>query len=496
MKSDVLLLGLDLGTTNVKAVVTTGEGRVLAQGSAPVQLFHVGHGAVEQDLEEIASAALAAIRAAADGVDASRIRAIGVSSQGGAMQILDGQGRPSGRVVSWLDRRGSPYDDAITAELGRTWLVDHIARRQSGQAIGQLLRLRREAPALLDRPNRIGFVGDAIVARLCGRAAHDATSHGLTLLYNPARGESEPELLKRLGIDESQLPDLLSPRDTAAVLLEEVARQTGLEPGIPVSPAIHDQYAAALGCGANRPRDVMLGTGTAWVLLAVTDRLPQPVIDEAFICTHVVEGLFGQILSLVNGGSALDWARRLLGMHDAAADDLDRVIASVAPGSEGLRCVPLLASGGGAGVTPETRGALTGLQLAHGPAHVLRAVVEGLACELTRYLEFLAEAEIAVDRLILCGKAATSQTTPQILADVTGLPVACSSQADTSALGAAIIARGLLEPAVPLDTLAQSMVSPSRQVLPGPDADVYRPIRAAYLAALADAKSYSAANLP
>ena len=96
MKSDRLLVGLDLGTTNVKAVVADPGGRVLAESSALVQLRHVGEGGVEQDIEEIFQAALAVLRAAAGGVDASRIAALGVSSQGGAMQILDAEGRSAG----------------------------------------------------------------------------------------------------------------------------------------------------------------------------------------------------------------------------------------------------------------------------------------------------------------------------------------------------------------------------------------------------------------
>ena len=91
---------------------------------------------------------------------------------------------------------------------------------------------------------------------------------------------------------------------------------TGLRAGIPVSAAIHDQYASALGTGAVRAGTVMVGTGTAWVLLAVNDRLAAPVIDEAFVCHHVVDGLCGQILSLVNGGSAFTWALHLLGLGE------------------------------------------------------------------------------------------------------------------------------------------------------------------------------------
>jgi sugar (pentulose or hexulose) kinase len=484
MRSDRLLLGLDVGTTNVKAVVATSDGRVLAEAASPVQLYHVAAGGVEQDIEELFRATLTVVRRAAGQVDPLWISAVGVSSQGGALQIIGEQGQPIGRVISWLDRRGAPFDEALTAELGREWFVRRIGHGRSGLAIGQLLRLRHECPALLCPPQRIGFVGDTIVGRLCGYSAHDGTSCGLTLLYNPSRRVTDPELLERLGLPESSLPSLLSPRQAAGGLRPDIARETGLPEGIPVSVAVHDQYAAALATGSVHAGDVMFGAGTAWVLLAVSEQLTAPVIDDAFTCTHVVEGLHGQILSLVNGGSAFAWALQLLRLEHERPEEIDRLMEEVPAGSDGLCFWPLLAPLGAAGLPPGTRGRLLGIELSHRPAHVLRAVVEGLACELARYLRFLLDAGMRVDRLIMCGQAGASRVTPQIMADVTNLPVACTVHSHASALGAAVIARGLLEPDRPLDQLAEAMALPTRQVLPGSAAVVYAKLRQQYMVSL------------
>ncbi len=483
MKSDRLLLGLDLGTTNVKAVVTDFGGRVLSAGSALVPLRHVEAGGVEQDIEEIFQAALEVLRQAAGGVEAARIAALGVSSQGGALQILDAQGRSAKPVISWLDCRGATYDDALTAELGGPWFAQRVGHGRSGVAVGQLLRLRHDAAGLLDPPHRIGFVGDTIVGRLCGHAAHDGTSCGIAVLYNPWRRGYDMDVLQRLGMPATQLPDLLSPRTSAGRLRPEIAQAAGLPAAIPVSAAVHDQYAAALGTGAVRPGDVLFGAGTAWVLLAVSDQPAPPVLADAFACTHVVEGLYGQLLSLFNGGSAFAWTRGLLGLDKAAPEELDRLMASVPAGSDGLCFWPLLVSGV-AGLEPGAKGRLLGLQLCHRAEHVLRAVVEGLAYELARHLRFLLGAGIRLDRLIMSGKASAGTVTPQILADVSGLPIACTVHSEASALGAAIIARGLIEPGVPLDQLAESMTLPARLVAPGKDAAVYQAGLQQYLESL------------
>jgi xylulokinase len=468
-----MLLGLDLGTTNVKALVTDRSGRQLAKAACPVRLFRLSDGGVEQDIEEIWQATLKAMFQAAGAVDASQIRSIGVSSQGGAMQVLDPQWRPLGRVISWLDQRGLPFDDTITAELGRDWFLQRIVHGGSWLSIGQVLRLRAQQPGLVDPPNRIGFVGDTIVSRLCGSAVHDGTSAGLTLFYNPKLRTYDPDLLQRLGLRPDQLPALLPPQTPAGGLLPEVARATGLRPGVPVSAAAHDQYASALATGAVKAGTIMVGTGTAWVLLAVSDRLPRPMSDHTFVCHHVVEALWGQILSMVNGGSAVSWALEIMGIAAKDGDGIDAVLQSCPPGSEGVTFWPFMTPFGAAGLAAGTRGHFAGLQLSHRGSHFIRAVVEGLAYELNRHLDLMRDAGQQVAQLVMGGGAAASRVTPQLVADVTGLPLRTFARSEASLLGAAILARGLLEPGTSLSELSGAMLPDARQVEPGDHAQFY-----------------------
>ena len=480
-----MLLGLDLGTTNVKALVTDFAGRPLSEGSCAVRLFQKGSSGVEQDIEEIWSATRTAVREAVRSVDASGIKAVGVSSQGGALQMLDARGQPSGRVISWLDQRGTFSGQTLTAELGQEWFAQRIGHCGAGFAAGQLLRLRKERPGLLAAPNRIGFVGDVIVSRLCGRPAQDGTSCSLALLYNPSRRDYDPDLLAHLGVSSAQLPALLSAREPAGGLLPSVAQDSGLRPGIPVSAAIHDQYTAALGTGTVRAGTVMVGLGTAWVLLAVSGDQAAPATPDAFACHHVVEGLWGQILSLMNGGSALGWALALTGRAEASGEDIDRLLESVPPGSDGLLCWPLLSALTVPGLAPNTKGRISGLQLSHGPGHVVRAVIEGLAFELKRHIGLLRAVGVPIERLVLSGGSAASRVTPQMLAAVTELPLACARSRASSSLGAAIIARGLCEPASPLAKLAEEMVPAASHVEPAAEAvSIYRTQFEAYLGSL------------
>jgi xylulokinase len=452
--------------------VVARSGQVLAEGSIPIKLFHVGDGGVEQDIEEIWAATIAAIRKALWGISAKQIRALGVSSQGGALQILSERGKPIGRVISWLDQRGKPYAEKLTAKFGRDWFATRVGHRGAGLAIGQLLRLRADPKQRLTHQHPIGLVGDLIVGRLCGRAAHDGTSAALTLLYNPALRTYDRELLRQIGIEQQQLPDLLSPRTASGALTSATAKRTGLPVGIPVSPAIHDQYAAALGTGATNPGTTMLGAGTSWVVLAISKNRTKPATQNAIVCHHLEQGE-GQIVSLVNGGSALTWALELMGMADLSHGEIERLLQSAPAGCGGVSFWPFMARPGAEGVAPTVKGRLSGLQLSHQPAHIARAIVEGLAFELKRHLLLLQRAGVPVDRLVMGGATAESPGTTQIIADVTNLPLSCFGAGAGSVLGAAIIARGLVEPQKSLLQLSREMLPIARTVKPGAHATFY-----------------------
>lgn len=479
-----MLLGIDLGTTNIKAVLVQRSGVILARATAPVAIQHLAEGAVEQDIEEIWAATRAAIKQVGAAEDLSRAQAVGVSSQGGALQLLDGAERPLGRVISWLDGRGRRYDRALVQAKGAPWFTQRIGHGASGIALGQLERLRTQSPELLRPPNQIGFVGDVIVSRLCGRRAHDASSLSIAALLNPRLRAADPEVLEMVGLDERQLPDLLPPWEPAGRLLPEVAEDTGLPKGIPVSAAAHDQYASSLGVGATHSGDTMVGAGTAWVLLAAEDVLRDPVVGGAFVCPHLVAGLYGQMLSLANGGSSFSWVREVVGLREADECEIDRMLAAAPTGCEGLRFWPFLVSGTASGLDAEISGRLLGLRLSHTRDHLLRAVVEGLAFELARHLALLTAVQVPVRRLVLCGGAARSEVTPRIIADVTGLPVARSAEPDTSALGAAMIARSLAEGSDDLARLSDEMAPQAKVFEPGADRARYRPLLDGYLSAL------------
>jgi len=475
-------LGLDLGTTNIKALAVNPQGKIVARGAQEVPLIHTPDGGVEQDIEQIWQATLKAIKSAAEKTDLADIKAVGVSSQGAAIQIRTTEGKCVGPVISWMDARGRPFDEKFQKRIGEKWLTQRMGHGVSAMSIGQSIRLREQDPELLAPPNILGYVGDAIVQRLTGNDAHDKSSLSIAGLYNPSLGQPDPELLKKLDLTAEQLPKLIPAGQAAGSLKPQIAKETRLPADIPVGPAIHDQYAAAVGCGAIDTGDLMFGAGTAWALLAVTDHLSNPVGPAAWVCDHIVPGRWGQLLSLVVGGSALKWALDMTGSQNMSPEKIDETIDSIPPGADGLRLWPFMDAIGGQ--NRPKGGRIYDIKLAHTKEHLLRATLEGLCFELTRQIGWLEKAGCPIKRLIMCGGASQSRVTPQIVADVTHRPVTCPQETEISAFGAAIIARAMIEKNTTIEKLFESMAGNKREIKPGKNAGDYAPMVKEYIQAV------------
>lgn len=422
----MLYLGIDIGTTNIKVLLIDTSGGVVSRGTAAVETHRANGGLAEQCISQIYSAMCDAVRCAV-GDDSEKIGAIGISSQGGSLQLFDDNRQPIGKVISWMDEQGRSWDDKLTAQLGRDFFLQHIGYHKSGICIGQLKRLAESGE--LAKAAGIGFVGDSIVERLCGVPAHDATSFAITFLYNPWKNSADDEILSLVGATGKALPRLMPANARAGFLTVEAAADINVRPGIAVCPAVHDQYAASIGAGAVEPGDVCIGTGTAWVLTATTDKILPPAVEGGYVCPHPAGG-GGQLISLGTGGSAIAVVLEAIGEPNASPQRVDELIASAPAGCDGLRCVGLSNS--------SIR--FEGESPRHTPGHRVRAVVEALTDKLRKYLEEFLRRDMKIKRFIMCGQAATSEPVSAIVADITGLAVVRLAEPDVSAYGAALTA--------------------------------------------------------
>ncbi len=440
-----LLLGLDVGTTATKAVLFDLWGNAVAASTEAYGLITPREGWVEQDPEALWGAVVVTVRnVVAQMAPADRVVALSLASQGGTTIPVDGKGRPTHRAISWMDARGTQEAEYVGSHLGAETI-----RTTTGWPLGPTLPLQHIAwlrahdPKVFQRTDRFLFVNDFIIQRLTGERVMNPSDATMTQLCAIADASWDSRLLDAVGIGRDQLSPIRSSGEPVGHLLPDASRELGLPADVLVANGAHDQYCAAVGTGVTRPGKVLLSCGTAWVLLAVPENLQRGLESGLAMSCHAVPDRWGGIRSLGAIGASLEWlvAQIWRRGEDVGRDglyaSLNARAAAVPPGAQGLFFLPL--AGGHVG-THSGGGGFVHLTLSHTRDEMARAVMEGTAFELRWAIDEIRGAGVAIDGLTMVAGAAESPIWPQIVADVTTLPVVLPAERQAAARGAAILA--------------------------------------------------------
>jgi xylulokinase len=442
------VLGLDLGTSAAKAVLVDAAGQVRAGASATYPILEPQPGWAEQDPAawwDATCRAVRALRAEPDGaILLSSLRGIGLSGQMHGTVVLDRAGQPLRPAIIWADARSAAEAAALTAEFGRDGLAVRLGGPIApGFMAATLAWLRDHEPRTWSAMASCVLPKDALRLRLTGGAplteASDASS---TLLLDLQRRDWSGEALARLGLRRGVLPPVREAPDVVGVLSDEAAGALGLPAGVPVIAGGSDQGMAAVGAGVVDPGDLLVSVSTGGQLVAPLDRpLVDPLLRALTLC-HVVPGRAFCLAATLSAGLALRWLREnVLGAPpDAAFEALLAGAAALDAGADGLLFLPYLLGERSPHLDPQARGVFCGLALRHGQAHLLRAVLEGVAYSLRDVLDVLLAVGVRPERIVVAGGGMRLPLWRQILAGVLGRPLLPLAQADQSALGAALVA--------------------------------------------------------
>jgi xylulokinase len=431
----VPVLGLDIGTGSLKALVLHENLQVLGSASRSYEPNFPQPGWAEQD----PTLWLAALRPtigealANAGVSATDIAALAICGQ------LDGciptarDGSALGPALIWMDRRGEADIRHVDADLvhSRCGLV-----RDATHMGGKIAWLgkhfaRRADVAIWHQP--VSFV----VAALTGRAVMARSLASTTMLYDLTRRDWDAELVAAFGTSIGKLPALAEEAEIAGELTTAGADLTGLPAGLPVAVGTGDDFSNPLGCGVCQPGTVAVSLGTAETVAALAQ---SPILDpDRLVETHAYPG---GLYHLGNpgwlSGGAVRWASNLLGI---ASDQAFSVFAAEAPpGSDGVLFIPALTGAMAPKWIADARGGLLGLTASHTRAHLARAVLEGTAFAMRDVVDRLAALGVRTDRLRIMGGGAKSRLWCEIRSAVTRRPAEILTSSDASALGAALLA--------------------------------------------------------
>jgi len=443
-----VLLGIDVGITSVKALLVDPSGRRRYLSQRSLRLIFPGGERVEQDPLQMWDATLSAVsevlsRARHDGD--GEVTSISLSSQGGTLIPLDESAEPLGRAIVWMDHRPREQSRELRRRFGEDFLYEKTGWTPTGcLPLLQIRWLRRNRPSLFERMRGFSFVGDFITRRLCGEWIADPSSAGITMLYNIREGDWDAEILELAGVGTDQLPRVIPSGVAAGELLPDLRRQLGIASGsVTVANGGHDQYCASLGAGTISEGDLLLSGGTAWVLLLTTEHAVFDRRTRLAPGRHVVTGKWGLMSSVPAGGGSVDWLRRNLGSGGSPEDfymSMEGKIRDVPPGSEGLMFLPHLVEASAPARTSPLMGSILGLELRHGPHHIFRALLEGVAYEALWNVEVFRELGANVDSVTMIGGATRSRIWPRLVSDVLDMPVRVPEIQEAGCVGAAILA--------------------------------------------------------
>ncbi len=447
-----LLLGLDLGSTHVKAVLATADGAVLAVARRPTPLRRLGRGRAAHDPDALVGAAEAALAEVAAAAGGRTIAGLGVAGMAEAGLLIDRRGRPLGEVIPWWDPRSEAEAQAIATEVGaaRLFAVTGL-RPQAKHSLAKLLWLRRHRPAAVGRARAWAGVPELVVHALAGDLATNASLASRTQAFDVGAGRWDEELLDLAGFSAERMPEVVPLGRPAGGLLPGSAARLGLPAGLPVAVAGHDHLVGALGAGIVRPGQALDSMGSAEACLLVTER---PVLDDRLrlagcsVGRHALDGVAYVMAGLQASGALVEWFIQtfLAGASGGRPGDAERyrafvdLLESRRDGPSGLIVLPYPRGRTAPAPDPAARLAILGLDLETGLPALGLGVLEGTAFAVRWIFEEIARTSgVRIRAVGLIGGGTRNPAWLRVKRAVAPWPLKLAETEEAAALGAALV---------------------------------------------------------
>ncbi len=432
-----MYLGLDIGTSAVKAIIVDDAGILQAQASAPLRVSRPKPLWSEQNPEDWWQMVISAVNALPMPLR-SAVRGIGLAGQMHGAVLLDSADTVLRPAILWNDGRAAAECAVFEARAPNSpAITGNIA--MPGFTAPKLLWVAAHEPAVFARIAHVLLPKDYIRLRLTGDHASDMSDSAGTLWLDVGNRCWSDALLAASGLDERAMPRLYEGNDVTGRLTSAAATMLGLA-RVPVVAGGGDNAAGAIGAGVVNPGEAFLSLGTSGVIFAVSDGFA-PAPDRAVhsFC-HALPGRWHQMAVILSAAACLEWGAHLTGQRDAAT-----ALAPLETGPEPTDVplfLPYLSGERTPHNNPRARGVLFGLTHDHGPDQIMRAILEGVAFALADGADSLRATGTRIDVLRVIGGGARSHLWGRILASTIGCRLDYAAGADVGpALGAALLAR-------------------------------------------------------
>jgi xylulokinase len=434
------VIGADVGSQSVKALLMDPDGAEIATAAVPCSMQHPAAGWAEQDPRDWCDALAGAIRAVTEAaaIAPDDVHALALASQVDGLVAVDDELEPLRPAIIWLDRRATAQSDALRDAVSEQELVTRTGLNpDASHTAPKAMWLRDEEPEIYARTRWLAPVGAYLTGWLTGEVVQDHANASSTLLYDLAARAWSDELVEHAGLDRRRLPPIRAAADVVGTIRAPAAEALGLTTACAIVVGTGDDHAAALGAGAVAAGVIVDITGTAEPVAVPSLEV---VFDERRVVethAHAVDDmLLVENPGFVSGGST-HW---LAAVHRLSQGDIFTYAEQAPPGSDGALFLPALSGSTAPRWNDRMRGVFAGLALNQDIRHLSRAVLEGCAYALRDIVDRFAAMGLDGDEVRVVGGGARSRTWLQIKADVTGRPMRALTGEAATSTGAAMLA--------------------------------------------------------
>lgn len=471
-----LLIGLDVGTSSLKALLCDASGRVLATSHAEYPLATPHPGWSEQDPDLWVRAAHQAIPQLLTqaGVSGLRVAAIGMDGQMHGAVLLDRHGAPVRPAILWNDSRSAPECDELTAQMGADQILARTGNRLlPGFTAPKISWVQRHELDNWARTAQILLPKDYVRYKLGGAYATDVSDASGTLYFDVQHRTWSQDMLRDLRIAEALVPQAHESAQVVDKLNATAARVTGLTEGTPLIAGAGDQAAGAVGTGIVDPGRLSCVLGTSGVIFAASDTYRSSPGGALHAFCHAAPERWHVMSVMLAAAGSFRWFAQTLAHQPTPASDwaerLDALAQTAPAGCDGLVFLPTLAGERCPYPDPRTTGSFANMNLSHEPQHFARAVMEGVTASMALCLELIRSADVPVQELAISGGGFNSPFWTQCCADAFGAPLVRMTSSDGAALGSALLAsvgaglhRTVQEAVATVQVTARTQPDPSR----------------------------------
>ncbi len=432
-----MYIGVDLGSTNIKAAIYNEHFQLIDRQSRPVNYIRE-NGFVEFDAYSYFTDLVSLLGDMVQTNQVGEVKEIAFTGQAESLVVVGEDGKPLMNAISWMDERSvaeckalsSRFDaaacEAVTGQMAvlPTWPATKI------------LWLKHNRPEIFEKAQTYMLLKDYIVFCLTGNKVADMSIATFSFYFDIYNKVYWQDMLSAIGIDNTQLPELVEPCSVAGTLLPELAMATGMSTRTKVNVGTLDHFAGMVGTGNIQPGGITLSTGT---VMALATMCPNPAPKNCGIAMHYgfLPNSYVMLPVAESGGVSLEWFRRNC-MPNGDYEEMNRILEKRHPNE--LLFLPYLVGTNAPEFDSNANGVFWGLRQEHDAYDMAGAVMEGVSFVLRKNCDYMAKNGVTPTTIIATGGGAKSAIWCQMQADITGLPVQIPGEKEAACLGAAVIA--------------------------------------------------------